>query len=221
MAGNNREARTAADIISRQEKRERWNCDAFLSLAPENIAEGTDVAAYRRAVSVANVIVMPLDEPSIASWQGLDDAGRRERILPFAEFLRDRYPRAQVLVFFVADNLVVAGPSGHPPRRLPTSPSAMRRCRWKKSSRKCWPLCRLRERDRQTESGKWASAIGTGLHALALPKIPPLKTLRPKPLCLARSSCRSGTPASPPPPLAARGRCRLRPGRRGCGAGDT
>ncbi len=107
MAGNNREARTAADIISRQEKRERWNCDAFLSLSPENMAEGTDVAAYRRAVSVANVIVMPLDEPSIASWQGLDDAGRRERIQPFAKFLRDRYPRAQVLVFFVADNLVV------------------------------------------------------------------------------------------------------------------
>lgn len=107
MAGNNRDARVAADLISRQEKREQWNCDAYLSLAPENMDEAANSAAYRRAVSVANVIVMPLDEPSIAFWQGLDDEGRRERILPFAEFLRARYPRAQVLVFFVADNLVV------------------------------------------------------------------------------------------------------------------
>ena len=107
MAGNNREARAAADLISRQEKREQWNCDAFLSLAPENMDGAADDAAYRRAVSVANVIVMPLDEPSIAYWHGLDDAGRSERILPFAEFLHDRYPCAQVLVFFVADNLVV------------------------------------------------------------------------------------------------------------------
>lgn len=107
MAGNNQEARAAADLISRQEKREHWNCDTFLSLAPENLEEGTDTAAYRRAVSVANAIVMPLDEPSIAYWHDLDDDGRRERILPFAEFLRDRYACAQVLVFFVADNLVV------------------------------------------------------------------------------------------------------------------
>ena len=107
MAGNNREARAAADLISRQEKREQWNCDAYLSLVPENIDEAGDDTAYRRAVSVANVIVMPLDEPSIAFWHRLDDAGRSERILPFAEFLRDRYPYAQVLVFFVADNLVV------------------------------------------------------------------------------------------------------------------
>ena len=95
------------DTLSRQEKREHWNCDAYLSLAPENMEEGTDAAAYRRAVSVANVIVMPLDEPSIAYWHGLDDAARSERILPFANFLRSRYPCAQVLVFFVADNLVV------------------------------------------------------------------------------------------------------------------
>ena len=107
MAGNNREARSAADLISRQEKREHWNCDAFLSLAPEDMDKAGDDAAYRRAVSVANVIVMPLDEPSIGLWHGLDDAGRVERIMPFAEFLRVRYPRAQVLVFFVADNLVV------------------------------------------------------------------------------------------------------------------
>lgn len=107
MAGNNREARAAADLISRQEKREQWNCDAYLSLAPENMDEAGEDAAYRRAVSVANVIVMPLDEPSIAFWHGLDDEGRRERILPFAVFLRDRYACAQVLVFFVADNLVV------------------------------------------------------------------------------------------------------------------
>ena len=107
MAGNNREARAAADLLSRQEKRERWNCDTFLSLAPEILEEGANVAAYRRAVSVANAIVMPLDEPSIAYWHELDDAGRRERILPFSEFLRSRYERAQVLVFFVADNLVV------------------------------------------------------------------------------------------------------------------
>ena len=107
MAGNNREARAAADLISRQEKREHWNCDAYLSLVPENIDEAGDDAAYCRTVSVANVIVMPLDEPSIAFWQELDDAGRSERILPFAEFLRTRYPCAQVLVFFVADNLVV------------------------------------------------------------------------------------------------------------------
>ena len=107
MAGNNREARAAADLLSRQEKRERWNCDAFLTLAPERMDGAADDAAYRRTVSVANAIVMPLDEPSIAYWHELDDAGRRERILPFAEFLRARYPRAQVLVFFVADNLVV------------------------------------------------------------------------------------------------------------------
>lgn len=107
MAGNNREARAAADLLSRQEKRERWNCDAFLTLAPKRMDAATDDAAYRRAVTVANVIVMPLDEPSIAYWHELDDAGRRERILPFAMFLRSRYPRAQVLVFFVADNLVV------------------------------------------------------------------------------------------------------------------
>jgi len=107
MAGNNREARAAADRISREQKREQWNCDAFLSLAPEAMAGDGDDAAYRRAVTVANVIVMPLDEPSIAFWHGLDDAGRRERILPFAEFLRRRYPGAQILVFFVADNLVV------------------------------------------------------------------------------------------------------------------
>lgn len=107
MAGNNREARAAADLISRQEKREHWNCDTFLSLAPENMEEETGTTAYRRAVSVANAIVMPLDEPSIACWHGLDDDGRRERILPFTEFLRARYPCAQVLVFFVADNLVV------------------------------------------------------------------------------------------------------------------
>lgn len=107
MAGNNREARAAADLLSRQEKRERWNCDTFLSLAPEIMEEGADADAYRRGVSVANAIVMPLDEPSIAYWHELDDAGRRERILPFAEFLRSRYARAQVLVFFVADNLVV------------------------------------------------------------------------------------------------------------------
>ena len=107
MAGNNREARMAADRISREQKREQWNCDAFLSLAPENMDGAADDAAYRRAVTVANVIVMPLDEPSIAYWHGLDDAGRVERIKPFAEFLRDRYPCAQVLVFFVANNLVV------------------------------------------------------------------------------------------------------------------
>jgi hypothetical protein len=107
MAGNNREARAAADLISRQEKREHWNCDAFLSLAPENMDGAADDAAYRRAVSVANVIVMPLDEPSVAYWHGLDDADRQRRIMPFAAFLHDRYPRAQVLVFFVADNLVV------------------------------------------------------------------------------------------------------------------
>ncbi len=107
MAGNNREARAAADLISRQEKREGWNCDAFLSLSPEVPAGAADDGSYRRAVTVANVVVMPLDEPSIAFWHGLDDAHRQERILPFAGFLRDRYPRAQVLVFFVADNLVV------------------------------------------------------------------------------------------------------------------
>ncbi len=107
MAGNNREARAAADLISRQEKRERWNCDAFLSLAPEDMDGAGDDAAYRRAVSVANVIVMPLDEPSIGFWHGLEDAGRVERIMPFVKFLRDRYPCAQALVFFVADNLVV------------------------------------------------------------------------------------------------------------------
>lgn len=114
MAGNNRESRAAADRISRKQKREQWNCDAFLSLTPENMEEGTDDAAYRRTVSVANVIVMPLDEPSIGFWHGLDDAGRRERIVPFAEFLRERYPRAQVLVFFVADNLVVGRAVWHP-----------------------------------------------------------------------------------------------------------
>ena len=108
MAGNNREARAAADEISREQKREHWNCDAFLSLAPEAPAEDADAAAYRRAVRVANLIAMPLDEPSIAYWQGLDDAQRTARVLPFAEFLRARYPRARVLVFFVADNLVVA-----------------------------------------------------------------------------------------------------------------
>ena len=107
MAGNNREARMAADRISREQKREQWNCDAFLSLAPENMDGAADDGAYRRAVSVANVIVMPLDEPSIAYWHGLDDADRQRRIMPFAEFLHDRYPCAQVLVFFVADNLVV------------------------------------------------------------------------------------------------------------------
>ena len=117
MAGNNREARAAADLISREQKREHWNCDTFLSLAPENVEEGTDVAVYRRAVSVANAIVMPLDEPSIAYWHGLDDAGRRGRITPFAEFLRGRYPCAQVLVFFVADNLVV-GRAVWPPAAL-------------------------------------------------------------------------------------------------------
>ena len=107
MAGNNREARAAADRISREQKREHWNCDAYLSLAPENMGETGEDAAYRRLVSIANIIVMPLDEPSIAFWHDLDDAGRQERIMPFAEFLHDRYPRAQVLVFFVADNLVV------------------------------------------------------------------------------------------------------------------
>ncbi|MDE2817293.1 MAG: hypothetical protein OXM03_02070 [Chloroflexota bacterium] len=114
MAGNNREARAAADLISRQEKREQWNCDAYLSLAPENMDEAGEDAAYRRAVSVANVIVMPLDEPSIAFWHGLDDEGRCGRILPFAEFLHARYPCAQVLVFFVADNLVVGRAVWHP-----------------------------------------------------------------------------------------------------------
>ena len=114
MAGNNREARAAADLISRQEKRAQWNCDAYLSLTPEGMDESADSADYRLAVTVANAIVMPLDEPSIAYWQGLDDTGRRERILPFAEFLRDRYPCAQVLVFFVADNLVV-GRAAWPP----------------------------------------------------------------------------------------------------------
>ncbi|MCY4437605.1 MAG: hypothetical protein OXE05_09775 [Chloroflexi bacterium] len=118
MAGNNREARAAADLISRQEKREQWNCDAYLSLAPEDMDSAGDDAAYRRAVSVANVIVMPLDEPSIAYWHELDDAARRGRIMPFAEFLRGRYPRAQVLVFFVADNLVVGRAVW-----LPTNPS--------------------------------------------------------------------------------------------------
>ena len=108
MAGNNREARAAADEISREQKREHWNCDAFLSLAPEAPAEDADDAVYRRAVRVANLIAMPLDEPSIAYWHRLDDVQRTERILPFAAFLRARYPRARVLVFFVADNLVVA-----------------------------------------------------------------------------------------------------------------
>ena len=107
MAGNNREARVAADRISREQKREQWNCDAFLSLIPEEMGGEEGDAAYRRAVTVANLIAMPLDEPSIAYWHGLDDDGRRERILPFADFLRDRYACAQVLVFFVADNLVV------------------------------------------------------------------------------------------------------------------
>ncbi len=107
MAGNNREARLAADLISRQEKRENWNCDAYLSLAPESTGAATDDAAYRREVSVANAIVMPLDEPSIAYWHSLDEAGRRGRIAPFTQFLHDRYPQAHVLVFLVADNLVV------------------------------------------------------------------------------------------------------------------
>ena len=118
MAGNNREARAAADLISRQEKREQWNCDAYLSLAPEDMEGVADDAVYRRGVSVANVIVMPLDEPSIAYWHELDDAARRGRIMPFAEFLRGRYPHAQVLVFFVADNLVVGRAVW-----LPTNPS--------------------------------------------------------------------------------------------------
>ena len=107
MAGNNREARAAADQISRQEKREHWNCDAFLSLVPENMDSAGSDRTYRNGVTVANMIVMPLDEPSVAMWHGLAEAQRRERILPFAEFLRARYPRSQVLVFFVADNLVV------------------------------------------------------------------------------------------------------------------
>ena len=108
MAGNNQEARAAADRISREQKRENWNCDAFLSLAPEALAEAGDDAAYRRAVTVANLIAMPLDEPSVAYWHGLDDPARTARVLPFAAFLRARYPSARVLVFFVADNLVVA-----------------------------------------------------------------------------------------------------------------
>ena len=107
MAGNNREARAAADQISRQEKREQWNCDAFLSLVPENMGSAGSDKAYRSGVSVANIIVMPLDEPSVATWHGLADDQRIERMLPFAEFLRDRYPHARILVFFVADNLVV------------------------------------------------------------------------------------------------------------------
>ena len=107
MAGNNREARSAADHISRQEKREHWNCDAFLSLNPESMdGAGTD-DEYRRAVIAANLIVMPLDEPSVATWHGFDDAQRQERMLPFAEFLHARYPHARLLVLFVANNLVV------------------------------------------------------------------------------------------------------------------
>ena len=130
-------------------------------------ATAADDAAYRRAVSVANVIVMPLDEPSIAYWHGLDDAGRRERILPFAMFLRSRYLRAQVLVFFVAlTTWWWVEPFGPPPRLLPISPSATRRCRWKKSSQRCWPLCRAvsRKRDVSNKASRRQDALLSHVH---------------------------------------------------------
>ncbi len=119
MAGNNEEARIAADLISRSAKNVAWNCDAFLSLVP---AEGGDVrgaaaTAYRNQVTIANLVVMPLDEPSVETWQQADDADRTARTLHFARFLRTRYPHARALVFVVANNLVVARadwPAGAP-----------------------------------------------------------------------------------------------------------
>jgi hypothetical protein len=110
MAGNNQEAVLASHLISRQEKARDWNFDAFLTLDPE---EGGDVTgavaeAYRQAVTLANLVVMPLDELSVHTWQQANDQDRTARLLRFARFLRERYPCATVLVFFVVNNLAVA-----------------------------------------------------------------------------------------------------------------